>query len=400
MEKNLVSVIIPTYNRGYCIKYSVESVLNQTYSNIECIIVDDGSTDDTKKIIESIVDNRIRYIYLSDNGGPSRARNIGVELARGKYIAFNDSDDIWYACKLEEQMYKFCNMANFGMVYCDYLYKGAQKEVIMPPNIYDISELEGDIFQSLLNDNKIGTPTILVKKECIQDVGGFNENLKSLEDWEFVLRIANKYSIGYIHEPLIRAQYSTDGVNSNIRAQLDTLVYLIKKYHGQSVSLKSMKKIFFDKLSLIDDVQCVEVVKQEIASVIENEEFDCLMEYAVQVRKLQKVRQLLADFSKPDSVKQFVDRNIEKDTEIIAVYGAGVAGISTAYNLIRQGCRVEYLIDQSEKNQLEFQVVKPENLSKDVTMIVSSILSEDIDSIQELYHREIKVLNIFDILKY
>ncbi len=400
MEKNLVSVVIPTYNRRDCIKCSVESVLNQTYSNIECIIVDDGSTDDTKKIIESIADNRIRYIYLSDNGGPSRARNIGIELARGKYIAFNDSDDIWYACKLEEQMYKFRDMANFGMVYCDYLYKGVQKEVIMPPDIYDISELEGDIFQSLLNDNKIGTPTILVRKECIQDVGGFNENLKSLEDWEFVIRIASKYSIGYIHKPLMRVQYSTNGVNSNIRAQLDTLVYLIKKYHGQCVSLKSMKRIFFDKLSLMDDVQCVEEVKNEIVPIIENEEFDCLMDYAVQIRKLQKVRQLLADFSKPDSVKQFVDRNIKKDKEIIAVYGAGVVGISTAYNLIRQGCRVEYLIDKSEKNQLEFEVVKPENLGKDVTMIVSSIISEDIGSIQTLYHREIKVLNIFDILNY
>ena len=109
MEK--VSIIIPTYNREKSISKSIKSVLNQTYNDLEVIVVDDGSTDNTEKIIKGIKDTRIKYIKLDKNKGACYARNVGIKKATGKYIAFNDSDDIFHKTKIEKQvMYlKKCN---------------------------------------------------------------------------------------------------------------------------------------------------------------------------------------------------------------------------------------------------------------------------------------------------
>ena len=103
MREELISVIIPTYNRRDKVTYAVKSVLDQTYSNIEVIIIDDASTDNTEAEIKKIKDDRIRYIYLEKNHGAAGARNVGIKEANGTYIAFQDSDDIWeknYKCRL------------------------------------------------------------------------------------------------------------------------------------------------------------------------------------------------------------------------------------------------------------------------------------------------------------
>ena len=100
----LVSVIIPTYNRGRLILDSINSVLNQTYKNIELIVVDDCSTDNTEEILKSINDSRIKYVKLEKNSGACIARNKGIELSTGEFIAFNDSDDLWITTKLEKQL--------------------------------------------------------------------------------------------------------------------------------------------------------------------------------------------------------------------------------------------------------------------------------------------------------
>ena len=104
-----ISVIIPTYNRGNIIENSIISVLNQTYTNLEVLIIDDGSTDNTKEIIDKFDDNRIKYIKLKNNYGGSNARNIGIKSATGKFISFQDSDDIFYPKKLEIQMKNIIN---------------------------------------------------------------------------------------------------------------------------------------------------------------------------------------------------------------------------------------------------------------------------------------------------
>ena len=112
-----VSVIIPTYNRGKLIGNSIKSVLNQTYKNLEIIVVDDGSTDNTKEEVEKIKDEKIRYIKLEKNGGAANARNIGIMNSTGRYISFQDSDDIMYPNKLEIQIKNLINK-NSNLDFC------------------------------------------------------------------------------------------------------------------------------------------------------------------------------------------------------------------------------------------------------------------------------------------
>ncbi len=116
-ENIKISVILPTFNRGNLIEKSIKSVLNQTFNNIEILIIDDGSNDNTKDIIKNIDDKRIKYIKLGKNKGACNARNVGIKKARGEYITFQDSDDILYPFKLEKQLKNLINN-NSSLDFC------------------------------------------------------------------------------------------------------------------------------------------------------------------------------------------------------------------------------------------------------------------------------------------
>lgn len=202
-----ISVIIPTYNREHLLGRAVKSVQLQTYKNIEIIIVDDASTDQTYALIERMreEDSRIISLRLEENGGAARARNKGVENAQGEWIAFQDSDDIWHKDKLEKQLaYAFEN-PEYRMVYHPFWVKTKTEEGKYPRD--DMRDLSGNIYEALLKRNTIGTPTMLLKKADFLEMGGFEASMESLEDWEFALRFAYKYKIGYLNEILVDTEY-------------------------------------------------------------------------------------------------------------------------------------------------------------------------------------------------
>src|SRR3990172_11738749 len=118
MTVPLVSVIIPTYNGSRFIRETIQSVIGQSYSKIEIIVIDDGSTDDTSLVVKSITDQRITYIQQK-NAGVSTARNHGITVSKGDYIAFLDHDDVWLPCKLEKQLSLFEQNPKVAMVYAD-----------------------------------------------------------------------------------------------------------------------------------------------------------------------------------------------------------------------------------------------------------------------------------------
>lgn len=227
-----VSVIIPTYNRAYVIARAVQSVLEQTYANFELLIVDDGSTDDTKQIIEYVDDDRIRYICLEKNSGASHARNVGIQMAECEYIAFLDSDDEWMPEKLERQM-QIIRQApeTVGLVYCRMSGVNRKGEVSFCPDL-DIAKerLEGNLFSVLMKENMIGTPTVLVRKKCLEQSGGFDESLTCIEDWELFLRIAQEWEIAIAEETLVRVHVSETSVSQNIIGYVRTRCYMISRY--------------------------------------------------------------------------------------------------------------------------------------------------------------------------
>lgn len=240
MCKDMVSIIIPTYNRGYIIEQAIRSILCQTYGEFELLIVDDGSDDDTESVVRGIPDERIRYIKCTKNAGPAAARNEGVRQSRYSYIAFHDSDDEWTKDKLEKQMAVLkAADADTGMVYCSYQ---TDDGMVFPLEIFSREQRQGNIFPYLLHGNMVGTPTMLMRKECFEKAGGFNENLRCLEDYEFVLRFAHEYRIAYIDEHLLRVHKSENSVNYRMNDYFPAELHIISLWKREMLKYGLLEK--------------------------------------------------------------------------------------------------------------------------------------------------------------
>jgi glycosyltransferase involved in cell wall biosynthesis len=225
-----VSVVIPTYNRAHLICRSIQSVLDQTYQNLEIIVVDDGSTDNTEEIVINFKDERIRYIKHSENKGASAARNTGIKVSRGEYIAFQDSDDEWFSEKLEKQISAFYNSSpEVGVVYSGFYRVEANKKIYIPSDDH-VAQKKGNIYNELLKGNFVGTPAVLIKKECFENVKYFDENIPALEDWELWIEISKYYKFEYINIPLVYSYSTPNSVNLNQKNILKAYEIILKNH--------------------------------------------------------------------------------------------------------------------------------------------------------------------------
>lgn len=232
MGKNnfTVSVIIPTYNRAHLLGRSIRSIMNQTYQNFEIIVVDDGSTDNTDELIFSLVNEKIRYIRHEKNKGAAAARNTGIKAAKGDYIAFQDSDDIWLPEKLEKQMEVFKTAPKkVGVVYTGFYRIIGSKRIYMPYSW--VNKKDGDIYPQILAGNFVTTQSITVRAGCLEKVGLFDENLPRLQDWEFVIRLSKHYSFEFIDEPLLYSYYTQGCISSDKEALVSALKLIIEKHY-------------------------------------------------------------------------------------------------------------------------------------------------------------------------
>lgn len=257
-----ISVIIPTYNRANLIERSVRSVLDQTYDNLEVIVVDDGSTDDTQEVIGRINDQRLLYKRLPSNQGVSNARNVGVSIATASLIAFQDSDDRWRKDKLEKQMEYWQTHQEYSMVYSSYVYHAEEGDSYQVPSENVQGELEGDIFTSLLLRNTIGAPAMLMRKECFLQCGGFDRSYKSLEDWEFALRFAKEYQVGFLKEPLVDAYLSGNSVSSAAGAYYESRCRIIAKYKKELLKTGLFDTVVADVLKRAEEGNVLEMVNK------------------------------------------------------------------------------------------------------------------------------------------
>ena len=219
----MISVIIPTYNRAACLERSIGSILAQTYNDWELIIVDDGSTDNTKKLVTNMASSKVRYIY-QEHRGACYARNRGIREANGEYIAFQDSDDYWHPSKLEMQMNCMCQ-ENADIVFCAFERKDIDNKYIgrVP---CDQNQRSGfiDIFD-ILPENICSTQTLLLKKECF-NYDLFNEDLPRLQDWDLMIRLVQKYKVYFLNEILVTQYFQKDSISYNTEAYLTSINYV------------------------------------------------------------------------------------------------------------------------------------------------------------------------------
>ena len=233
-----VSVILPTYNRAESIVRAIKSVLNQTYSDYELIVVDDGSADDTEKIISSIHNKKIKYIQNKENKGAGAARNIGIQKAKGKFIAFQDSDDEWHLDKLKKQVDIFtASGPELGVVYSDMerILINGKKRYSKSPTI-DSSKLIDSTTQFYTVFN-IGIQTAMIKKECLKRVGLFREELPRYEDLELFIRLSRCYKFHHIKDALVD-YHETKGLSSNDEADTRARKMLLSLYSKELVNEK------------------------------------------------------------------------------------------------------------------------------------------------------------------
>lgn len=193
----LVSVVIPTYNYGHCVAEAVESALTQTYPNVEVIVVDDGSTDDTRARLAPYGD-RIRYIY-QPNAGLSAARNTGIRAARGSYIALLDSDDAFHPRKLELQMGYLTGHPEIPFLATDHLGGPTCPPWSPPPDAPPVHRVKQE---ELVIKTRFGSCGVVVRKDCFDQVGLFDESLRSVEDRDMWIRLAARFPIALMRAPL------------------------------------------------------------------------------------------------------------------------------------------------------------------------------------------------------
>lgn len=230
-----VSVIIPTYNRANLLPRAIQSVLNQTFQDFELIVVDDGSTDNTKKIVAEFQkkDRRIKYIWQENSGGASKPINTGLKVSQGEYIAFLEDDDEWLPEKLERQLGVFQNSKkeNLGFVGCNILIVNKKTKAIKTCNIPKHND---KIFSEKLLDNKFffNPDALVIKREVINKVGFLDENLKFAADKDIFLRIFKKYNFDFVPLPLVKCHVHgkhATGMPFYDRF-LNDLLYMHRKY--------------------------------------------------------------------------------------------------------------------------------------------------------------------------
>ncbi len=193
-----VSVIIPTYNRAACVKKAIDSVLSQTYQDFEVIVVDDGSTDSTRKMLEAYRD-RLRYLF-QPNQGVSSARNAGIRASKGKYIALLDSDDQWLPQKLEQQMEVMEHLPDLPLCHTEEIW--IRRGVRVNPKKKH-KKHSGYIFPYCLPLCVISPSSVVMQKTFFHKSGGFDETLPACEDYDLWLRITKDYPVHLLDTPLL-----------------------------------------------------------------------------------------------------------------------------------------------------------------------------------------------------
>jgi glycosyltransferase involved in cell wall biosynthesis len=224
----LVSIVIPTYNYARFVGHAIRSALGQTFADREVIVVDDGSTDDTRDVVGAFGD-AVRSIH-QPNGGLSAARNTGIRAARGRYVAFQDSDDIWLPDKLAHQVPVLEARPEVGLVYCDSIFFDDATGADMDRQSDRFEPRSGRVLEALITrGNFIASPTPLVRREVFEQAGLFDESLRSCEDWDMWIRAAARWEVAYVPVALTRYRVHGNSMSKNIPRMREAQLVVLRK---------------------------------------------------------------------------------------------------------------------------------------------------------------------------
>lgn len=257
-----VSVILPTYNRGYIIAEAIRSVLNQTFANFELIIVDDGSTDNTLQVVESFSDPRIKLLCRPENGGVAAALNTGLKAVKGDFVAIFNSDDLWHSQKLALQTLFLFEHPEVGGVFSDVKRVAGDTQTpsllhaYHPEFIHLLStiglETEGilpqrDLYLCLLQEMPVKIQAALLRTANLTAVGYFDESWRCGEDWEFILRFAKTNTMAYQDLPLTTMRTLPDSTLTRLRKAdatnlMNRFIQEKQQLRGDSAAISAVRR--------------------------------------------------------------------------------------------------------------------------------------------------------------
>jgi len=229
-----VSVLMPSYNYARYLPFAIESVLSQTHSDLELIITDDCSTDSSRQIVEEWKrrDDRVVPVFHEVNRGLAGARNSGLAVSSGEYVAMCDADDLWLPEKLETQLERFQRKPEIGLVHSDSIIINSEGK----PTGERFSSLvhrkgqetSGNMFEELCERNFLCVPTVILRREAIQYAKGFVDKLRSLEDWVCWIMVSRKYQFDYVEEPLSQYRIHGASLSRNTRSMDENRVAALR----------------------------------------------------------------------------------------------------------------------------------------------------------------------------
>jgi glycosyltransferase involved in cell wall biosynthesis len=222
-----VSVVIATYNMGQYLPQAVESVLAQSYFNVEVQIVDDGSTDHTAQIAQQWEGHSRVRVHRQANRGQARAKNQGIELTLSPFVAFLDADDVWLPEKLSRQMPLFEGRPELGVVYSDYECMDGEGRALpkVPTRMH-----RGHVSGPLLIENFVSFPTAVVRRECLERHRGFDESLGMGIDYDLWLRLSAHYQFDFISEPTVRYRIWAGQMSKNYRKRYESAMRIMRDF--------------------------------------------------------------------------------------------------------------------------------------------------------------------------
>ncbi|MFT3743910.1 MAG: glycosyltransferase family A protein [Pyrinomonadaceae bacterium] len=250
MKKGLVSVVIPNYNYAHYLRETIDSVLAQTYPDVEIVVVDDGSKDDSKEILAGY-GGKIRTIF-QQNQGVSAARNNGVAVSEGEFVAFLDADDAWLPTKIEKQVARFREDEELGLVHVGVDEIDAEGNSL----VHRLEGVEGKVCTALLMLKREGVlgggSGMMVRRSVFDETGGFDLGLSTSADWDLHYRVSERYTVGFVPELLLKYRVHSSNMHANVGVmEHDMMLAFEKAFRTNEAEILAVRRAAYGSLHQI-----------------------------------------------------------------------------------------------------------------------------------------------------
>lgn len=232
MTTPAVSVVLPAHDRAAVVGRAIRSVLDQTFRDLELVVVDDASTDDTAEVLARFAaeDARVRIVRSDDNLGPAGARNLGIKETRGALVAFQDSDDRWLPDKLARQVDTLERAGDSDACYCGAIYFAPEECYYLPAAAF--APYEGDLRRACLRDNPVTPQCLLVSRARLFEAGLFDPALRIRVDWDLTIRLAALTPFAFVPDPLVIIYRTPGSVSTHTLRNARFREHLLERYAG------------------------------------------------------------------------------------------------------------------------------------------------------------------------